>query len=94
MNCRLSVVLLAVSASQLWGQTPKFRPAKNEAEAVQRIEELGGAVRYLSKNPADGLEVDIQFADSFADEHLQYLASLRNVRLLRLKNTNVSDAGL
>ncbi|MFP6666509.1 MAG: hypothetical protein VB876_04305 [Pirellulales bacterium] len=71
-----------------------YKPAANADEAVASIEQLGGAVRYLS-GKRDALEVDFQFAgEQLTDEHLQHLQAVENVFVLRLKRTAITDAGL
>ena len=68
-------------------------PAAAET-VVQRIEELGGVVRYLSAR-GKSLEVDFQFSgEQLADEHLECLSALGNVVALRLKRTAVTDTGM
>ena len=71
-----------------------YRRAASVEDAVERIEELGGSVRYLTAKQ-EMLEVDFQFAgDTLRDEHLKYLQRLENVVTLRLKQTGIGDRGL
>ena len=91
------VVLIAGAAQQSLAQDsnpPAYKPAANANEAVARIEELGGVVRYVSRK-SDSLEVDFQFSSkTVTDAHLRYLHQLKKVTILRLKNTRITDAGL
>ncbi len=76
------------------GEEIPYRRVSGVEEAVERIEELGGSVRYLTAKQ-EMLEVDFQFAgDKLRDEHLKYLRHLDNVVTLRLKQTGISDRGL
>ncbi|MFT7642985.1 MAG: hypothetical protein ACI9G1_004748, partial [Pirellulaceae bacterium] len=85
---------LAISALDSLAEVPEYTPAADRDEAVRRIEELGGSVRFVSSKN-DALEVDMQFAaEGFNDTHLQYLSALKNIEVLRLKRTSISDAGL
>ncbi|MEE2989796.1 MAG: hypothetical protein VX715_04230, partial [Planctomycetota bacterium] len=71
-----------------------YRRASSQQQAVERIEQLGGSVRYLVAGE-QMLEVDFQFAgDTLRDEHLKYLQRLENVVTLRLKQTGIGDRGL
>ena len=98
MRCpffRLAMVplCLAVMASA-GGEEIPYRRASGVEEAVERIEKLGGSVRYLTAK-RESLEVDFQFAGKrIQDEHLKYLRHLDNVVTLRLKQTGISDRGL
>ena len=66
----------------------------DQARIVGRIEEVGGRVRYLSRNSKQ-LEVDFRFSnDKFKDTDLSALKSLKNLAVLRLKGTEIGDAGL
>ena len=96
MSPRLLYLLsFVLFASTTGAEEPlPFVPAANAPDAVSRIEQLGGAVRYVSRtDPA--LEVDFQFAgERVNDQHLQYVQTLENVAAVRLKRTAITDDGL
>lgn len=94
----LSSVLVLALATSAFAQSPGVRlDAKLDAraaEAIKRIESVGGAVRQIT-DPAGTLEVDFQFADDqFRDELVEQTAALPNVAVLRLNRTSLTDAGL
>lgn len=66
--------------------------AKSADDAIVRIEKLGGAVRKISLD-GDALEVDLQ-GSAVADGDLKDLSLLKNVQVLRLKETKIGDAGM
>ena len=73
---------------------PAYQAVKTPDEAVARIAQLGGRVRYLSAR-RKGLVVDLRFAvEGFSDDHLQYIPVLKDVVVVRLKRVAVTDAGL
>ncbi|MBM3994165.1 MAG: hypothetical protein FJ303_08430 [Planctomycetes bacterium] len=74
------------------GQPPPYKPAANAAEAIKRIEEIGGSVRKAALE-GDALEVDLR-STAATDEHLQYLLALKNVAVVRLRECRIGDAGL
>ncbi len=87
-------MLPLVAAPAASAAAKPYRAATTVAEAIARIEELGGTVRRASIKD-DSLEVDFQHCGAnFADSHLQYLLPLGKVAVLRLKNTAVTDAGV
>jgi hypothetical protein len=91
LSMLVALWLLTAARAQ---EPPPYKPAANAEEAVARIAKLGGAVRR-STQADHALEVDFQFSgDALTDAHLQDLAQLQNVVVLRLKATAVSDAGL
>ena len=61
-------------------------------ETVSTIEKLGGTVRLVSAK-SDALEVDFQHSE-VRDQDLKLLSNLKNVTVLRLKKTAITDAGL
>jgi hypothetical protein len=71
---------------------PAYKAAGNAAEAVKRIEELGGSVRKAARE-GDAVEVDLRHTPT-TDVHLQYLLVLKNVTAVRLRECAVGDAGL
>ena len=70
------------------------KSAAVDGDAVAKIESVGGVVRQIKKG-SDALEVDFQFGRAtLTDDHLRLLAPLRQVHVLRLSNTRITDAGL
>ncbi len=67
-------------------------PTKAATDAIARIEKHGGAVQKILRD-SDALEVDLQ-GSTVADGDLKDLALLKNVQVLRLKETKIGDAGL
>ena len=77
----------------LAGSSAHAQPStKGADDAIARIEKLGGAVRKISLD-GDALEVDLQ-GSTVADGDLKDLSLLKNVQVLRLKETKIGDAGL
>ena len=75
-------------------RVPAYQAVKTSEEAVARISELGGRVRYLSAK-RKVLVVDLRFVvKGFSDEHLQYIPALKDVVAVQLKRVAVTDAGL
>ena len=92
-RCLLACWLFLLSVPMIGrGQAPPYKPAANAAEAINRIEELGGSVRKAALE-GDDLEVDLR-SSTAADEHLQYLLALKNVTVVRLRECRIGDAGL
>lgn len=87
----LAVTLIIALSQSALSEVLPYRAPRNTEEAVERIEELGGAVRFLKGDDGE-LEVDFRFAtDKLTDEHLKYVNGLKNVAVLRLKRTSVTD---
>ncbi|MSR55736.1 MAG: hypothetical protein EXS09_21020 [Gemmataceae bacterium] len=82
------LMFLLVATTELIAQSP----AKHTDDAIARIEKLGGAVRKISQG-SDALEVDLQ-GSTVTDADLKDLVLLKNVQVIRLKETKIGDAGL
>jgi len=75
-------------------KAPAYQAVKTSDEAVARIRQLGGRVRYLSAK-RKVLVVDLRFAvEGLSDDHLQYIPVLKDVVVVRLKRVAVTDAGM
>jgi hypothetical protein len=85
-------LLLLVLSLRVEGQSAPYKPAANATEAIQRIGDLGGSVRKAALE-GEALEVDLVHTAA-ADQHLQYLLVLKNVAIVRLRECQISDAGL
>ncbi|MBM4071673.1 MAG: hypothetical protein FJ271_22490 [Planctomycetes bacterium] len=93
VRCSLACWLLLVTIPVVGlGQAPPYKPAADAAEAIKRIEEIGGSVRKAALE-GDALEVDLR-SSAATDEQLQYLLALKNVAVVRLRECRIGDAGL
>ena len=94
MNALVLMTLTLLTQAPNEADPGSYRPATTAAEAVKRIESRGGAVRKVARK-GDALEVDFQFSDpTLQNQHLQDLRVLDRLVVLRLKNTQITDAGL
>lgn len=93
---RARTIALVLVGGWALGGTISFTVASAAApaDAVSKIETLGGVVRQMA-NDSNAIEVDFQFSGAaLKDEHLQVLQSIKPIALLRLKNTGITDAAL
>ena len=75
-------------------RAPAYTAVKTPEEAIARIKQLGGRVQYLTAQ-RKVVVVDLRFAvEGVADDHLQYIGSMREVVSVLLKRVAVTDAGL
>ena len=90
----LSSMCFVFVCSSALGQaaTPPVR-GEAETKAIAKLRQLGGLVLELAQNDPR-LEVSLQMAEKFGDEHLALLKDLKNVVHLNLRGQPVTDAQL
>src|SRR2546425_614201 len=87
MRCCLGALLAALILSGA--------ARADEADAVKLVEKLGGTIKRDDKQPGKPVvEVDLSFRDKVTDADLRELKELKQLVVLDLNFTLVTDAGL
>ena len=88
--CAFANVAVAAEADRAMPYTP----VASMEEAIERIEQLGGSVRRVSKDD-ESVELDLRFVTAaFKDEHLQYALNLKQLVSLQVTDAPITDAGV